>query len=113
VPSTYPVGIDLGTTQSAAAFVDEEGVSQMICDTRGEILTPSVVQFKGDEIVVGRDAVRAGRLAINDVAEMAKRDMGQIRLRHAVKGRVLPPEVIKADIFGKVHRDNVAAIGED
>jgi molecular chaperone DnaK len=113
VPSTYPVGIDLGTTQSAAAFVDEEGVSQMICDTRGEILTPSVVQFKGDEIVVGRDAVRAGRLAINDVAEMAKRDMGQSRLRHAVKGRFLPPEVIQAYILRKVHRDIVAAVGED
>ena len=113
VPAIYPVGIDLGTTQSAAAVIDEQGASQMICDARGEMLTPSVALFKGDEIVVGRDAERGRRSAPNDIAEMAKRDMGQSRFRHAVKGRFLPPEVIQAYILRKLRGDIVTALGED
>ena len=51
-----PVGIDLGTTNSAMAWVDEYGRSQMIRNAEGELLTPSIVLFGANEVVVGKSA---------------------------------------------------------
>ena len=51
-----PVGIDLGTTNSAMAWVDEFGRSQMIRNAEGELLTPSIVLFGAAEVVVGKIA---------------------------------------------------------
>ncbi|MFV1969089.1 MAG: Hsp70 family protein, partial [Pirellulaceae bacterium] len=108
----YPVGIDLGTTFSAAAYIDERGTTQMISSGEGELLTPSVALFEGGQIVIGRDAKRARTTATGHVAETAKRDMGQPRYRHPIHGRFLPPEVIQGYILRKISGDIVAAIGE-
>ena len=50
------VGIDLGTTNSAMAWVDRSGRSAMIPNAEGEMLTPSVVLFGEQEVVVGKNA---------------------------------------------------------
>ena len=42
---TCKVGIDLGTTNSAAAFVDFDGRPEIITNSEGENTTPSVVAF--------------------------------------------------------------------
>ena len=51
---SHAVGIDLGTTLSAAAYISETGQSAMVRNSDGEILTPSVVLFEHDKIVVGK-----------------------------------------------------------
>ena len=51
-----PTGIDLGTTNSAVAWVDESGRSAMVPNAEGELITPSVVFFGDAEVVVGKNA---------------------------------------------------------
>ena len=51
-------GIDLGTTYSAIACVDNSGTATVINNITGDSLTPSVVYFESEHnVVVGRDAV--------------------------------------------------------
>ena len=55
----FPVGIDLGTTNSAAAYVTQAGRTAMLRNELGDTLTPSCVFFDEDMTVVGRDAKKA------------------------------------------------------
>ena len=49
---THAVGIDLGTTYSCLAWLNEHGHPVTIPNQEGELSTPSVVFFDGDEPVV-------------------------------------------------------------
>jgi len=49
------VGIDLGTTNSAIAFM-EDGVAKIIPNAQGDHTTPSVVAFADGKILVGKEA---------------------------------------------------------
>ena len=53
------VGIDLGTTYSAIAQVNKHGVPEILANAEGDRITPSVVLFDGDDIVVGNYAKQA------------------------------------------------------
>ena len=48
-----PVGIDLGTTYSVVAFLDETGRSETILNDTGDTMTPSCILFDDDLVVVG------------------------------------------------------------
>src|SRR2546427_12915196 len=53
------VGIDLGTTNSLVAYVDEKtGLSRVIPDGEGRLLLPPVVSFTDEGVVVGAAAKR-------------------------------------------------------
>jgi molecular chaperone DnaK len=53
------IGIDLGTTNSLVAYVDEKtGLPRVIPDTDGRTLLPSIVSFTPDGVVVGEAARR-------------------------------------------------------
>ena len=49
------VGIDLGTTFSAIAHVNEHGQEEIIPNTESDRITPSVIMFEDDLITVGKD----------------------------------------------------------
>jgi len=108
-----PVGIDLGTTYSAAAWVDPSGRSQMVTNAEGDLLTPSIVWFDRAEVLVGKDARSATTVKPDEVAELVKRDMGQPVYSHPIRGELLPPEVIQACILRKLRNDVVAALGPE
>lgn len=57
----YVIGIDLGTTNSAVAKLNEFGKPETILNGLGERITPSVIQVKDglESMVVGSDAKRA------------------------------------------------------
>ena len=53
------VGIDLGTTNSLVAYVDDKtGLPRVIPDREGQMLLPSVVAFTPDGVLVGAAAKR-------------------------------------------------------
>ena len=43
------IGIDLGTTYSAVAKINDSGKAEIVKDAQGENITPSVVEFTGKE----------------------------------------------------------------
>ncbi len=73
--TTY--GIDLGTTYSCIAHVDQSGRATVIKNMLGEDTTPSVVFFETpDHVVIGRDAKDSAKLNPDLVVALIKRAMG-------------------------------------
>ncbi len=73
------IGIDLGTTNSLAAYFTQEG-PKLIPNRLGRRLTPSVVSMDEEEqIYVGDLAVERGLLYPGSTASVFKRDMGSGR----------------------------------
>ena len=92
---TRAVGIDLGTTYSAIACLDDEGKSQILRNGEGQLLTPSVVFFDKNEIIVGNAAKKAAGIESDRVAQWAKRDIGSEHYARPIGGQLMPPEVIQ------------------
>ena len=53
------IGIDLGTTFSVICKLDDLGRPQTLINAEGDKITPSVVFFEGDNVVVGKGDVVA------------------------------------------------------
>jgi len=107
------IGIDLGTTNSAAAWVDETGRTAMVTNAEGDLLTPSVVLFDEAEVVVGKEARTATTVIPDRVAEWVKRDMGAPVYNRPIRGEYLPPEVIQACILRKLKTDVTRNLGPE
>lgn len=69
------VGIDLGTTNSCIAVMEGSQV-KVLENADGMRTTPSVVAFKGEEIIVGQQAKR--QISTNpEVISSIKREIGK------------------------------------
>lgn len=98
------IGIDLGTTNSAAGFSDD-GVVHLIPNRRGKLLTPSVVGYDAHgRIVVGETAGNQALSAPDRTVFHAKRLMGE-RTAVAMGPRALSPEEISAAILSSLRDD--------
>src|SRR5687768_2964698 len=107
----FAIGIDLGTTFSVVAHLDASGRPCTIVNAEGDALTPSVVLFDQNSIVVGKEAVKAAAMEPERIADFAKRDMGCTYYGKSVAGKKLPPEVIQSLILEKVKRDAEMRLG--
>jgi len=105
------VGIDLGTTYSAVAHLDDTGRPVTIVNSEGDLITPSVVLFDGHNMVVGKEAVKALASEADKVAECAKRDLGERVYHKSMEGRSYPPEAIQAWILNKLKHDAQRQLG--
>jgi molecular chaperone DnaK len=71
------IGIDLGTTYSAMAYINEFGIPTIIPNDSNERITPSVVYFENkDNIVVGKQAKNELYSEPDKVISFVKREMG-------------------------------------
>lgn len=76
--SKIVLGIDLGTTYSAMAYVDEKGEPKIISNAEGERTIPSVVFFEDkNTIIVGQTAKDEIELSPDDVVSFVKREIGK------------------------------------
>lgn len=105
------VGIDLGTTHSVIAVLDELGHPRTLPNAEGDRLTPSAVLFEGDSVVVGREALRAVATEPEQVAVHAKRVFGSREFPQVLGGRRYPPEAIQAWVLNKLRQDVTPQIG--
>ena len=74
---SIPVGIDLGTTYSAIAFVDEFGKPVCIQNDSGDFITPSIIYIDERVIRVGKAAEYMERQHPERVARFVKQQMGK------------------------------------
>jgi molecular chaperone DnaK len=105
-------GIDLGTTYSCIAYVDEHGKAVVIPNAEGDRTTPSVVQFEGTNRVVGKEAKNNGVLYPNEVVEMVKRQMGTSDWVYTYEGTDYRPEEISSYILRKLAGDAEQYLGK-
>ncbi|MCR4876652.1 MAG: molecular chaperone DnaK [Clostridiales bacterium] len=106
------IGIDLGTTNSCVAFL-ENGHATLIPSAEGGRTTPSVVAFtKKGERLVGEAAKRQAVTNADRTFSSVKREMGSDRV-YQVDGKKYRPQELSAMILRKLKADAEAYIGEE
>ena len=106
------LGIDLGTTYSCVAWLDEHGRATVLPNADGDNTTPSVVYFEKDgPVVVGKDAKNELIRHPDRVVQLIKRKMGVAGFFLELDGRRYHPSQISAKILESVVRDALIAIG--
>lgn len=110
---TRTVGIDLGTTHSVVARVNEVGHTEIVPDREGHLLVPSAVLFDDTRTIVGEEARLRGKLHPERLAACIKRDMGAPFYSQTIGGERLPPEVIQACILNKLRQNVLSSAGEE
>ncbi len=108
------IGIDLGTTNSEAAYM-EAGQPKIIPSAEGSAyggkMFPSVVAFTKDGILVGEPAKRQAVLNPDKTVMQIKRKMGtDYKVR--IDGKDYSPQEISAMILRKIRTDAEAFLGE-
>jgi molecular chaperone DnaK len=104
------IGIDFGTTNSAAAFIEFD-VPSIIENGEGERVTPSVVYFKEDgNVVVGSVAKRNIIANPERTVKSVKRLMGTDH-KVQIGNESYPPEYIGAHIIKKLVQDAEKRVG--
>ena len=105
------VGIDLGTTNSVVAVL-EGGEPAVIANAEGNRTTPSIVAFKGEEVLVGELAKRQAITNPDNTIRSIKREIGT-SWKKEFEGSEYTPQEISARILQKLKRDAEAYLGED
>jgi molecular chaperone DnaK len=105
------VGIDLGTTFSAIAALDERGRPTTVPNRDGELLTPSAILIADGEAVVGQPALDVSLEQPDRVATLVKRQMGMPNFGRPVAGRQFRPETLSAIILRKLIQDAETRLG--
>jgi molecular chaperone DnaK len=107
------VGIDLGTTYSAIATLDDRGHPVTLPNRDGEMLTASVVLLDENTAgaVVGQAALDVALERPDHGAMLVKRRMGYAAFGRLVAGRDFRPETLSALILRKLAQDAELRLG--
>jgi molecular chaperone DnaK (HSP70) len=113
MPVKTTFGIDLGTTHSCIATVDEAGKAVVIPNSLGEETTPSVVYFEpGERVTVGTTAKNAAVLTPHLVAQLTKRQIGVAEVTGKYHGKTYSPEQVGALILRELARSVEEGTGQ-
>jgi molecular chaperone DnaK len=104
------LGIDLGTTYSAMAVVEDRN-PKILINSEGNRTTPSVVSYSNDQIVVGALAKRQAVVNPENTIYSIKRKMGT-STKVKLKDKEYTPEQISAFILQKLKKDAEDKTGE-
>ena len=113
------VGIDLGTTFSALAIVDDDHEAQAILNAEGKLTTPSVALWQDNAYVVGQPALDLVERAVGDertrlaaaLIRGVKRMVGNPPLGGLISnGHRTTPVEVSAAILAKLARDASARL---
>jgi molecular chaperone DnaK len=115
---TKVFGIDLGTTYSAVASIDEYDRATIVPNDINEPTTPSVVYFESPEhVVVGVEAKNMAEIEPERVVQFVKRFMGRNdEFLFEFEGKAFQPEEVSAIILKALvekAQQNVAAPIQD
>lgn len=106
------LGIDLGTTYSVAAYLDETGVPHAICNSEGDTTTPSVVFFEDDKnVVVGQIAKDFMATEPKKVISTVKNAIGEDRTYNPLPNLTFSPQEISSFVLRKLVKDAETFLG--
>ena len=106
------VGIDLGTTFSALAQINEDGEPVPIQNEDGDIETASLILLtESKHVVVGPNRNRAAMEDPENVVERIKRKMGDVGYKRTFDGHEITPEFISSLILRKLKQDAERILG--
>lgn len=106
------IGIDLGTTNSLAAYYTPEG-AKLIPNRLGKHLTPSVVSIDQEgQVYVGETAVERQRLYPETAASLFKRSMGSEK-EFMLSGKSYRAEELSSLVLRSLKEDAEAYLGEE
>ena len=102
----YAFGIDLGTTYSCIAYVDEFGKPVVLKNSAGDSTTPSVVYVESAKnIVVGEEAKRMLEMEADKTVQFIKRKMGKEKNTVNLNGTTYTAQEISGYILKKLVDD--------
>lgn len=99
------LGIDLGTTYSVCAYLDENGEPKVVENCDGGRVTPSVVQIEGEHVHVGEIAKDHSITDPQNVISTVKNYMGSKHIFRVSSGKEYNPETISGFIIKKLVQD--------
>jgi len=106
------IGIDLGTTYSSMATIDEYGKPTIVKNNNGESLTPSVIYFDSlGNPIVGTEAKELLQSGEENVAMFFKRFMGDEIFRFYAHDREYTAKELSAILLRKLKEDAEEALG--
>lgn len=106
------IGIDLGTTNSLATYIDDTGEIKFIKNDYGNILFPSVVGVnENGEVIVGELAKERRMLNPMDTASNFKRKMGT-DMKIKIKDRQFDAQMLSSIILKHLKENAEREIGE-
>ncbi|MFB6204277.1 MAG: molecular chaperone DnaK [Candidatus Nanohaloarchaea archaeon] len=105
------LGIDLGTTRSAMAVI-KDGEPEIIENSEGERVTPSIVAFDDGERIVGKPAKNQMLTNQENTVRSIKRHMGE-DYEVELEDEDYTPQEISSMILQKMKRDAEEKLGEE
>ena len=109
------VGIDLGTTFSAIAHVNEHAQPEIIPNAESDRITPSVIMYEDDLVTVGKVAKQNARAVPEQIVEFVKREMGKSKeeFSREFEGKQYSAEELSAAILQKLKQDAGVYLGAE
>ncbi|MGN1065766.1 MAG: Hsp70 family protein [Thermoguttaceae bacterium] len=106
------VGIDLGTTFSTLAIVNEQGEPTPIPNEDDDVETASLILLaENRHVIVGPNRSRAAMEDPENVIERIKRQMGTVGYHRQFDGHEITPEFVSSLILRKLKQDSERVIG--
>ena len=101
------IGIDLGTTFCAVSHIDAYGKPQIIPNAENERITPSVILFDGNHVIVGTLAKNSSVAEAERIVDFVKREIGKPKdqFNREFGGKTYSAEELSALILKKLRAD--------
>ena len=106
------VGIDLGTTNSVCAWMNEQSQIQYI-QFDNNILLPSYLYDDGNHQYVGMTAKNRGLLHPQNVISSAKRHMDDLSYQYTIGGHQYTPQDVATEVLKKIYQEIQKQIYQD
>ena len=109
------IGIDLGTTFSAIAHVNEHAQPEIVPNAESDRITPSVIMFEDELVTVGKIAKQNASAVPEQIVEFVKREMGKSKEEffREFDGRKYSAEELSAQILQKLKQDAEAHLNAE
>ena len=110
---SYPVGVDFGTANCRAAWVNTNGSCQPVLDGDGDACTPStVLVVDAMDTAIGKRAVERSAEKIDCIGDEIKRYVGRAKYPSQIGGETYPPAVLAGLLIAKLASDVQRVVGQ-